>query len=196
MPSASRFTAHSTALVETDDIGSDTRIWAYAHVLDGARIGSCCNIGDYCFIESGAVIGDNVTLKNHVCVWEGVTLADDVFVGPLVCFTNDLYPRSPRMPHARQRYGCRENWLVPTVVEQGCTIGGNATILAGVRLGAYSFIAAGAIVTADVEPFALVMGCPARQVGRVCRCGARLSTMDAATTCPDCAVPAALLHSI
>lgn len=177
---------HPTAIVETDQVGDGTRVWAYAHILAGARVGGHCNICDHAYIEGGAVLGNNVTVKNHVCIWEGVTLEDDVFVGPFVSFTNDLRPRSPRMPEARRRYAHKENWLVPTVVEQGCTIGANATIVAGVRLGRYSFIAAGATVTSDVEPFALVRGVPARKVGYVCRCGNKLETTFLSETCLYC----------
>jgi UDP-2-acetamido-3-amino-2,3-dideoxy-glucuronate N-acetyltransferase len=177
---------HPTALVESDQVGSDTRIWAYAHVLAGARIGRRCNVGDHAFVESEAVIGNNVTLKNGVCVWDGVTLEDDVFVGPNVAFTNDRYPRSPRMARAGERYTCPSRWRLTTVVERGASIGANATILPGVRIGRYSLIAAGAAVTRDVEPFALMVGAPARQVGDVCRCGQRLSGSFRTTTCPHC----------
>src|SRR4051794_10602280 len=95
---------HPAALVESDEIGPGTRVWAFAHVMRGARIGANCNICDHAFVESGASIGNNVTLKNNVCVWMGVTLADDVFVGPNVAFTNDRQPRSPRMPQVGPRY--------------------------------------------------------------------------------------------
>jgi len=177
---------HPTALVESADVGAGTRVWAYAHVLKDARVGDHCNIGDHAFIESGAVVGNNVTLKNHVCVWEGVTLEDDVFVGPQVAFTNDRYPRSPRMPEVRERYACKDSWLVKTLVEQGCSIGANATIVCGVRLGSYCMIAAGAIVTKDVEPFALMAGAPARRVGTVCICGQPLVGPEEADRCSNC----------
>jgi acetyltransferase-like isoleucine patch superfamily enzyme len=176
---------HPQALVEATEIGAGTRIWAFAHVLAGARIGSNCNLGDMTFVEGGAIIGDNVTLKNNVCVWEGVTLESGVFVGPNVAFTNDLYPRSPRMPHGKARYADKQNWLVPTIVEEGCSIGANATIVAGVRLGKYCLVAAGAVVARDVEPFALVAGCPARRIGTVCRCGTRQE--NGTTACAKCA---------
>ena len=179
-------TFHPTAIIESTQVGDGTRIWAYVHVLPDAVIGSDCNIGDHGFVESGAVIGNNVTVKNHVCVWDGVTLEDDVFVGPFVCFTNDLHPRSPRMPEARARYADKENWLVRTIVQRGATIGANATIVGGVRLGRYSFVAAGATVTADVEPFALMMGAPARKVSDVCRCGQRLSDGFPDVDCEAC----------
>jgi acetyltransferase-like isoleucine patch superfamily enzyme len=176
---------HPAALVESQSVGAGTRVWAFAHILAGARVGSNCNVGDHAFIESGACVGNNVTIKNHVCIWDGVTIHDDCFLGPHVMFTNDPYPRSPRMNEAVERYRHRENWLLPTVVERGCSIGANATILPGIRLGEYSMIAAGSIVTHDVQPFALVMGSPARQVGRVCRCGAKIE-INSATSCTGC----------
>lgn len=183
---------HPQALVESDDVGAGTRIWAFAHVLSGASIGKDCNVGDHGFIESGATVGNNVTIKNHVCLWDGITIEDDVFLGPGVVFTNDACPRSPRMPEARTRYERCDNWLRPTRVQRGCSVGANATILPGLTLGAYSMIAAGSVVTHDVPPHALVMGVPACEVGVVCRCGTRLEIDDDAahahTTkpCPAC----------
>jgi acetyltransferase-like isoleucine patch superfamily enzyme len=181
---------HPSAIVESADIGEGTRVWAFVHILPGAKIGKNCNIGDNGYVEAGAVIGDNVTLKNQVCVWEGITIEDDVFVGPCVSFTNDLNPRSPRMPEARVRYSQKQNWLVRTIVEKGATIGANATILAGVRLGQYSFVAAGATVSKDVEPFALMVGAPAQKVGYVCRCGQRIEGSFPAERCDDCGTTA------
>lgn len=177
---------HTTAIVETDEIGSGTRIWAYAHILPGARVGRNCNIGDHVFVETGACVGNNVTIKNQVCIWEGVTIEDDCFIGPGVVFTNDLLPRSPRMKEAADRYRRQENWLQRTVAGRGCSIGANATILPGIRLGDYSMIAAGATVTRDVEPHALVIGTPARQAGFVCRCGTRLASLMELATCSEC----------
>lgn len=177
---------HPTALVESDHVGRDTRIWAFAHVMPGARIGERCNVGDHAFVESEAVIGNNVTIKNNVCVWDGVTLEDDVFVGPNVAFTNDRYPRSARMDQARDRYTSPSQWRLATVVERGASIGANATVLPGVRVGRYSLVAAGAAVTRDVEPFALVVGAPARAIGYVCRCGRRLAGSFRTTTCSHC----------
>ncbi|MGE0760718.1 MAG: acyltransferase [Pirellulaceae bacterium] len=172
---ASRF--HPQALVESTDVGAGTRVWAFAHILAGARIGANCNIGDHAFVESGAWIGDNVTIKNHVCVWEGVTIEDDVFVGPGVCFTNDRQPRSPRMAEAAGRYADKHRWLVRTTVARGCSIGAQATILGGIRLGEYGMIAAGAVVTRDVSPQMLVAGNPARPVALVCRCGRKIRAL-------------------
>ena len=149
---------HPAALVESEAVGAGTRVWAFAHVMRDARLGKNCNVGDHAFVESGAIVGDNVTLKNNVCVWAGVTLEDDVFVGPNATFTNDRYPRSPRMREAASRYESTEHWLALTVVERGVSIGANVTIVPGLRLGRYCMIAAGSIVTVDVPPFALVVG--------------------------------------
>ncbi len=160
---------HSHALVESQDIGDGTRIWAFAHVMQGAKIGSDCNIGDHVFIESGAVIGNGVTIKNGVSVWDGVTIGDGSFIGPNAVFTNDLNPRSPRLEYVRNRYASN-TWLKPTCIEEGVTIGANATIICGIHLGAYSFVAAGAVITRDVRPHALMLGSPARERGLVCRC--------------------------
>ena len=177
---------HPTALVESTSIGRGTKIWAYAHILPDATIGTNCNIGDHVFIETGASVGNNVTIKNHVCLWEGITIEDDAFIGPHVVFTNDNCPRSPRMDGVSDRYAQRDTWLERTLVERGCSIGANATILPGVCLGAFSMIAAGATVTRDVKPYTLVMGSPARPVGNVCRCGARVDHAEPGKQCDKC----------
>ena len=174
---------HPTALCEADRVGEGTRIWAFAHVLNGAIVGRHCNIGDHAYIEGGACIGDRVTLKNRALIWDGVTLEDDVFVGPGVIFTNDRYPRSPRMKEAGKRYSQPENWLVPTRVCHGASIGAGAVILCGITIGRCATVAAGAVVTHDVPDHALVAGNPATQVARVCTCGMRL---DESLKCPQC----------
>ena len=177
---------HPQALVESEDIGAGTRIWAFAHVMAGAHIGKNCNIGDHCFIESGASIGDNSTVKNGSMVWEGVSLADGVFVGPGVVFTNDLHPRSPRLPEVGSRYGEKRGWLCPTKVERGATLGAGAVILAGVTVGEYAMSAAGAVVTKSVGSYVLVLGNPARQRGWVCRCGQKLTFRRGRAICREC----------
>jgi len=178
---------HPTALVETDRIGEGTRIWAFTHVLKGAVVGKHCNVGDHCFIESGAWVGDGVTLKNGNMVWEGVRIEDAVFVGPHVFFTNDLFPRSRQLPEAAERVAKKEDWLVPTLVKRGASLGAGAVILAGVTIGEYALVAAGALVTRDVPPHALVMGAPARVRSWMCRCGLRLRFVRGRATC-DCAL--------
>jgi acetyltransferase-like isoleucine patch superfamily enzyme len=165
---------HPKALVESDQVGPDTRVWAFAHILPGARVGAGCNICDHAFIETGAVIGDRVTVKNAVLVWDGVTVEDEVFLGPNMVFTNDL------MPRAAFKKGPDE--LLPTLVRRGATIGANATIVCGTEIGTYAFIAAGAVVTRNVVPHALMAGNPAKRIGWACTCGRRLP-VDLACEC-------------
>lgn len=147
------FFTHSHALVESDQIGDNTRIWAFAHVLPGARIGADCNVCDHVFIENDVIIGDRVTIKCGVQIWDGIRLGNDVMVGPNATFTNDLFPRSK---HPFQ--------LRSTVVEQGASIGANATILCGITIGANAMIGAGSVVTKDIPPRAVVIGNPGRVV--------------------------------
>ncbi len=176
---------HSHAIVETSNIGEGTRIWAFSHVMKGATVGADCSIGEHCFVEAGAQIGNNVTVKNCNMVWEGIVLEDGVFVGPNVIFTNDRYPRSPRLPEAKHRY-TDHNWLVPTVVRHGASIGGGAVIVAGSTIGEFALVAAGAVVTREVPSYAIVAGNPARLRGWVCQCGTGLHFDEADATCPEC----------
>lgn len=180
---------HPAAICETDQIGDGTRVWAFAHVLGGAVVGRQCNIGDHAFIEGGARIGDRVTVKNHVMIWDGVTVEDDVFLGPGMIFTNDQYPRSPRMPEAVRRYDRRENWICRTRVCRGASIGAGAVILPGVTIGRYAMVGAGAVVTRDVPDHRLVFGNPARDVGRVCKCGSPLYGQAECDACDGSLVP-------
>ena len=165
---------HPKALVETDQLGAGTRVWAFAHVMAGADVGEECNIGDLAFIETGAKIGNGVTIKNNVLIWKGVHIADYAFIGPNVVFTNDRRPRSPRMPLMKQKALSETDWLVETFVEEGVFIGANATILPGIRLGRYCMVGAGSVVTKNVEPYTLVVGNPARPVGKVDESGQRV----------------------
>jgi acetyltransferase-like isoleucine patch superfamily enzyme len=151
------FFQHPEAIVESKSIGSGTQVWAFAHVLPGARIGRDCNICDHVFVENDVVVGDRVTVKSGVQLWDGVTLEDDVFVGPNATFTNDPFPRSRRRPAEFSR----------TTVCAGASIGANATILPGVRVGANAMIGAGAVVMNDVPPNAIVIGNPAYIKGYV-----------------------------
>ncbi len=152
---------HPNALVESEDLGPGTRVWAFAHVMNGAKVGKGCNIGDHSFIESGVTIGNDVTIKNGVSVWDGVEIGDSVFVGPNVAFTNDIRPRS-KVYHPEP---------VRTHILEGASIGANATILAGITIGKYAMVGAGAVVTKDVKDFELVIGCPARHAGWVNKAG-------------------------
>jgi UDP-2-acetamido-3-amino-2,3-dideoxy-glucuronate N-acetyltransferase len=176
---------HPFAIVETETIGDSTRIWAFTHVLDGVSIGAHCNIGEQCFLETGAVVGSYVTIKNGNELWNGVTVDDGVFVGPNVSFTNDLRPRSQRLLCVANKYQGRE-WLSPTLVKHGASIGAGAIILAGNTIGESAMVGAGSIVTHDVPPYALVVGAPARVIGWVCQCGCRLSFYGTATICEEC----------
>jgi acetyltransferase-like isoleucine patch superfamily enzyme len=177
---------HPSALVESDAVGPGTRIWAFTHVLPGAVIGRDCNIGDHCFVEGGARLGDGVVVKNGNMIWEGVEIGDAAFIGPHVFFTNDLFPRSKRLPEAAARAAKKENWLVRTRVQHGASLGAGAVILGGVSIGEYSLVAAGAVVTKDVPAHALVMGAPARVRGWVCRCGLRLKWRGQRGACHAC----------
>src|SRR3990172_1745895 len=124
------FFKHPLALVESKEIGPGTRIWAWAHVMEGARLGTDCNVGEHCFIEKGAVLGDRVTVKNGVAVWEGVTAEDDVFLGPNAVLTNDIRPRS-KVYHEK---------VVPTLLRKGAAVGATATILCRITVGRYAMI--------------------------------------------------------
>lgn len=150
-----KFKAHPQALNESRHIGAGTRLWAFVHVLPGARIGRDCNICDHVFIENDVVLGDRVTVKSGVQLWDGLRVGDDVFIGPNATFTNDPFPRSrkhlPRYPQ--------------TVLEAGCSIGANATILPGLTIGRLAMVGAGAVVTQSVPAHAIVMGNPARITG-------------------------------
>ncbi len=168
-----RFFAHPTAIVESDQIGDGTRIWAFAHVLKGAIIGSNCNIGDGSFIEGGARIGAGTTIKNHCLIWEGVTIGDGAFIGPNVVFTNDRCPRSPRLELARERYATKA-WLEPTLIGQGASLGAGVSVMCGVTIGEWAMVGIGAVVTRDIPPYSLAYGAPARVAGAVCRCGQKL----------------------
>ena len=164
----SKVFVHPQGINESDDVGDRTRIWAFAHVMKGARVGESCNISEGSFIEGGAIVGNHVTVKNGVAIWDRVEIEDYVFIGPYAVFTNDRIPRS----HPEYRTG-PAGWE-PTTVRTGTTIGANATIVCGVTLGTWSFVAAGAVVVHDVVDFAMVAGNPAKRIGWACRCGRRL----------------------
>ena len=157
---------HERALCESDDIGPRTRIWAFAQVMKGARIGADCNICGHAFLETGAVLGNHVTVKNSVLLWDKVTVEDDVFLGPNVVFTNDMNPRAAfKKPPER---------FLSTRVRKGASIGANATIVCGTTIGEQAFVGAGSVVIRDVPAHALVVGNPARHIGWMCACGEKL----------------------
>jgi UDP-2-acetamido-3-amino-2,3-dideoxy-glucuronate N-acetyltransferase len=165
---------HPTAIIEADaHVGADTRIWHFVHVMPGAYIGNRGSIGQGCFI--GRVrIGHGCRIQNNVSVYDGVTLEDDVFLGPSCVFTNVKHPRA----HVQ-----RKDEYARTLVCKGTTIGANATIVCGITIGEYAMIGAGAVVTADVPPHALVVGVPGRRAGWACRCG---ETLPDDLRCPRC----------
>jgi UDP-2-acetamido-3-amino-2,3-dideoxy-glucuronate N-acetyltransferase len=163
---------HESAYVDDGAvIGDDTKIWHFCHVMPGAVIGERCSLGQNVVVMPGTRMGRNVKVQNNVSIYEGVELEDDVFCGPSMVFTNVINPRS----HVSRKTEYRR-----TLVRRGASIGANATVVCGVELGAYAFVGAGAVVTADVKPYALVVGVPARQVGWMCQCGERLPTAAAA----------------
>jgi acetyltransferase-like isoleucine patch superfamily enzyme len=166
---------HPQGLCESDDVGEGTRVWAFAHVLPGAKIGRDCNICDCAFVEDGAVLGDRVTVKNGTLVFRGVTCEDEVFLGPNVLFTNDMRPR------AASRLAPED--LLPTLVRKGASLGAGTVVVCGTEIGEYAFAGSGTVITKDVPAHAFVVGNPAVQKGWVCRCGARL---DDALVCPEC----------
>jgi len=156
----SNYFKHDNALVESDDIGEGTRVWAFVHIMKNSIVGKNCNIGDHCFIESGAVIGNEVTIKNGVSVWDSVIIEDSVFLGPNVSLTNDLFPRSRN-----------DQWkAVATTIRKGASIGANATIICGVQIGEYSMVGAGSVVSRSISPYTLVFGNPAEFKAFICQC--------------------------
>lgn len=174
-PSEGPVFVHPHALCESESVGRGTRVWAWAHVLPGAVVGTDCNVCDHVFVEGGARVGNNVTIKNGVQIWDLVTVEDDVFIGPNATFTNDLRPRAFLNRPSSE--------LLPTVVRRGATIGANATVVCGTTIGPESFVAAGAVVTGDVAGHGFVVGNPGRRVGWVCTCASRL---PASLVCDDC----------
>ena len=180
---------HPNGICESPTVGARTRIWAFAHVLPGARIGADCNLCDGVFVENDVVFGDRVTVKCGVQLWDGVTLEDDVFVGPNATFTNDPRPRSRQRPERFSR----------TVVRRGASIGANATILPGLEIGQQAMVGAGAVVTRSVPPFAVAVGNPARIVGYVDSEGAQTAESTPAGPPPAAGavgVGAATLHEL
>jgi len=176
MPAA---TVHPTAIVDPGaSIGDGTRIWHWVHVCEKAQIGNDCSLGQNVFVGNDVSIGNNVKIQNNVSVYDSVTLEDDVFCGPSMVFTNVYNPRSAVARKAEYRR---------TLVKRGATIGANATIVCGVTVGEYAFVAAGAVVNKDVKPYALMAGVPARHIGWMSEHGERLDLPlagDGQAACP------------
>jgi UDP-2-acetamido-3-amino-2,3-dideoxy-glucuronate N-acetyltransferase len=169
MPEAG-FYAHPTACVDQPcTIGTGTKIWHFCHVMAGASIGERCILGQNVFVANGVVIGNNVKIQNNVSIYTGVDLEDDVFCGPSCVFTNVINPRSQIVRHAQYLH---------TLIRRGATIGANATVVCGVTVGRYAFVAAGAVVRRSVPDYALVAGVPAIRKAWMSRHGHRLSKQD------------------
>jgi UDP-2-acetamido-3-amino-2,3-dideoxy-glucuronate N-acetyltransferase len=172
------YQAHETAVIDQGcTIGKGTRIWHFSHVMSGCIIGESCNIGQNVVVSPGVKLGNNVKVQNNVSIYTGVVCEDDVFLGPSMVFTNVINPRSALV---------RKDQYKPTLVEKGASIGANATIICGVRIGSYAFIGAGAVVTKDVAPFELVIGNPARHAGWMSEYGHKLKfDNNGVAICPE-----------
>jgi UDP-2-acetamido-3-amino-2,3-dideoxy-glucuronate N-acetyltransferase len=181
---------HPTADVSPGaSIGEGTSIWHQAQVREKVELGKNCIIGKGVYIDFGVCMGDNVKVQNYVSIYHGVTLEDGVFVGPHVCFTNDLRPRAINTDGSLK---AADDWVLsPTLIKRGAALGANSTIVCGVTIGAWAMIGSGSVVTRDVPDYGLVRGNPARVTGFVCPCGSKLekeSLQDGMilTTCPEC----------
>ena len=166
---------HETALVdEGAEIGHESKIWHFSHVMSMAEIGPNCNIGQNVFIATHVKLGSNCKVQNNVSLYEGVECGDDVFLGPSAVFTNVVNPRSAVS---------RKNEYKKTIIKNGASVGANATVVCGVTIGEYAFVGAGAVITKDIPDYALVVGNPAKQIGWMSRNGQRLSFENGQATC-------------
>ena len=161
-----RYFAHPTAIIDDGcEIGDNVKIWHFSHVMPGCKIGDNCNLGQNVVVSPQVILGRNVRVQNNVSIYEGVICEDDVFLGPSMVFTNVINPRSAIS---------RKDQYMTTWVRKGATIGANATIVCGNEIGEYAFIGAGAVITRNVAPYALVVGNPSRQIGWMSEFGHRL----------------------
>jgi UDP-2-acetamido-3-amino-2,3-dideoxy-glucuronate N-acetyltransferase len=157
---------HETAIIDDDvEIGDGTKIWHFSHILNGSRIGRNCALGQNTMVGPKVTIGTGVKVQNNISIYEGVTIEDDVFLGPSMVFTNVMTPRA---------FINRKSEFLPTLIRRGASIGANATIVCGVRVGQYALVGAGSVVTRNVQDYALVVGSPAKKIGWVSREGERL----------------------
>jgi UDP-2-acetamido-3-amino-2,3-dideoxy-glucuronate N-acetyltransferase len=171
---------HETAIVDKDAvIGNGTKVWHFSHIMGRAYIGEYCSLGQNVFVANQVKIGNHVKIQNNVSIYEGVTLEDHVFCGPSMVFTNVKNPRSAFPRNTSQDY--HRTW-----VQEGASIGANATIVCGVTIGKWAFIAAGAVVTKDVLPYHVVAGVPAATIGWMCECGTTLQFTNDAAECIQC----------
>ncbi len=175
------FVHESSYVDEGAEVGADTKIWHFCHLMSRTRVGQRCNIGQNVFVASDVTIGNNVKIQNNVSLYTGVVIEDDVFLGPSMVFTNVINPRS---------HVSRKDEYQITLVKQGASIGANATIICGMTLGRYAFVGAGAVITRDVPDYALVYGSPAIVQGWMCQCGLKLQFEPAGNeekaTCESC----------
>lgn len=179
-PEERDYFAHPTAVIdEGAEIGRDSKIWHFSHVMSKARLGERCSLGQNVYVANKVAIGNNVKIQNNVSVYEGVILEDDTFCGPSMVFTNVKNPRSAVPRNTADDY-------LKTLVRKGASLGANSTIVCGVTIGENAFVAAGAVVTKDVKPQALVAGIPAKQIGWMCLCGFKLEDKTDGLTCPEC----------
>lgn len=178
-PTTRNYFVHESSYVDDGArIGANTRIWHFSHIMPGAIIGARCNLGQNVVIASGVVIGDNVKIQNNVSVYGGTTIEDDVFLGPSCVLTNVTNPRSQVN---------RQALYEPILIRRGATIGANATVVCGITIGRYAFVAAGSVIARDVLDYALIMGVPGKQMGWMSRHGHRLARPDTDGTmiCPE-----------
>ena len=174
----SGYFVHPSAIVdEGAEIGAETKIWHFTHIMAGARIGKNCILGQNVFIGSGAILGDNIKVQNNVSIYDGTILEDDVFCGPSMVFTNVFNPRS----FISRRKEFRKTW-----VRKGATIGANVTVICGNTIGQYAFIGAGSVVTKDVPDYALVYGNPGKVQGWVCQCAEEIGFRSGRAVCKAC----------
>ena len=158
-----KFFAHESSFVDNNvNIGDDTKIWHFSHILSGSNIGENCSFGQNCVVGPKVNIGNGVKVQNNISIYEGVVVEDDVFLGPSMVFTNVTNPRA---------FIVRREEFKKTIMKKGCSVGANATIVCGVTVGEYALIGSGTVVNKDVKPYALMVGVPARQIGWVSKAG-------------------------